>query len=206
MSRRKRTKRWLREHESDAFVQSAKRAGYRSRAAYKLIQLHERDRLFRPGGVVVDLGAAPGGWSQVAAERVRPSGRVVALDRLAMAPLPGVAFVEGDFLDAGVAGRLREILGEARADIVMSDMAPNLSGIRDADQARALELALAALEFAEGVIKPSGTFLVKTFQGDALEGLLQEARPRFSSLVTRKPGASRDRSSEVYVLARGYGV
>lgn len=206
MSRRKRTKRWLREHGRDPFVQSAKRAGYRSRAAYKLLQLDQRDRLFRPGGVVVDLGAAPGGWSQVAAERVGESGKVVALDRLVMAPLPGVVFVEGDFLEAGVADRVAQVLGAARADIVMSDMAPNLSGIRDADQARALELALGALAFAERVIKPSGTLLVKTFQGEALEALMNEARPKFATLVTRKPGASRDRSSEVYVLARGYGV
>jgi 23S rRNA (uridine2552-2'-O)-methyltransferase len=206
MSRGKRNKGWIKEHRRDPFVRSAKRAGYRSRAAYKLIQLDERERIFRPGQVVVDLGAAPGGWSQVAAERVGQAGRVLALDLLAMDPLPGVAFIQGDFLDPALAVALRRELGGAQADIVMSDMAPNISGVRDVDQARVLELTLAALEFAEGVIKPTGTFLVKAFQGGRMDELVSPVKQSFGSVVTRKPGASRDKSAEVYLLARGYGV
>lgn len=206
MSRNKRNRTWLTERQRDKFVQSAKRAGYRSRAAFKLIQLDERDRLFRRGYVVVDLGAAPGGWSQVAAQRVGESGRVVAVDKLPLKPLAGVEFVQGDFLDPQVEGRLRGLLGAVRADIVMSDMAPNMSGIRDADQARALDLGLGALAFAEEVIKPSGTLVVKAFHGDALEKLMKEMRRKFASVAVRKPDASRGKSSEIYLLARGYGV
>lgn len=206
MSRSKRNRRWLKEHQRDNYVQSARRAGYRSRAAYKLIQLDERDTLFRRGDVVVDLGAAPGGWSQVAAARVGDSGRVLAVDKLPLEPLRGVEFIQGDFLDAEVTGRLRDLLGAQRADVVMSDMAPNISGIRDADQARALDLAFAALAFAEDVIRPSGTFVVKAFHGDAQEEMAQKMRPKFASVLVRKPGASRDKSSEIYLVARGYGV
>ena len=206
MSRQKRKRSWLKERRRDNYVQSARRAGYRSRAAYKLIQLDDRDHLFRKGDWVVDLGAAPGGWSQVAAERVGNTGRVLALDRLPLEPLEGVEFIQGDFLDPAVAARLRALLGAERAAIVMSDMAPNISGIKDADQARALELALAALAFAEQVLKPSGTFVVKAFHGVALEEIRDEIRSKFSSLVVRKPGASRDKSSEIYLLARGYGL
>ncbi len=206
MSRGKRNRSWLKEHQRDNYVQSARRGGYRSRAAYKLIQLDERDRLFRRGDVVIDLGAAPGGWSQVAAERVGDSGRVLALDRLVLKPLEGVEFVQGDFLDAAVAERLRTLMGTQRADVVMSDMAPNISGIRDADQARSLNLALGALAFAEDVLKPSGTFVVKAFHGDTLEEIKDQVRRKFASVVVRKPGASRDKSSEIYLLARGYGV
>lgn len=206
MSRGKRNRSWIREHQRDEYVQSAKRAGYRSRAAYKLIQLDERNRLFKPGYLVVDLGAAPGGWSQVAASRIGDSGRVLAVDVLPLAPLAGVEFIQGDFLDDSVAGRLRSLLGAARADVVMSDMAPNISGIRDADQARALDLALGALAFAEEVMKPSGTFVVKAFHGEAMQELMDEVRRKFASVAVRKPGASRDRSSEIYLLARGYSV
>jgi 23S rRNA (uridine2552-2'-O)-methyltransferase len=206
MSRGKRNKRWVREHRQDHFVRSARRAGYRSRAAYKLIQLDERERIFRPGKVVVDLGAAPGGWSQVAADRGGPAGRVLALDLLPMDPLPGVAFIQGDFLDPALVAVLRGELNGARADVVMSDMAPNISGLRDVDQARVLELTLAALEFADAVIEPTGTFLVKAFQGGGIDELLSSVKQRFGSVVIRKPGASRDKSSEVYLLARGYGV
>ncbi len=206
MSRGKRNRSWLKERQRDKYVQSARRSGFRSRAAYKLIQLDERERLFRAGSVVVDLGAAPGGWSQVAAARVGEAGRVVAVDRAPMAPLAGVEFVQGDFLDVAVVERIRDILGTSRADIVMSDMAPNISGIRDADQARALDLALAALAFTEDVIKPSGTFVLKAFHGDALEQLMNEVRQKFAEVSVRKPDASRGKSSEIYLLARGYGV
>ncbi|HSS65077.1 MAG TPA: RlmE family RNA methyltransferase [Gammaproteobacteria bacterium] len=206
MSRSKRKSSWLKERQRDKYVQSARRAGYRSRAAYKLIQMDERDHLFRRGDVVVDLGAAPGGWSQVAAERVGDSGRVLAVDRLPLEPLGRVELVQGDFLDPSTAGRLRDLLGSARADVVMSDMAPNMSGIKDADQARGLELAVSALRFTEDVIAPSGTFVVKAFHGDALEEIKHQVQQRFASVVVRKPGASRDKSSEIYLLARGYGV
>ncbi len=206
MSRGKRNRSWIREHQRDEYVQSAKRAGFRSRAAYKLIQLDERDRLFERGYLVVDLGAAPGGWSQVAASRIGDIGRVLAVDVLPLAPLAGVEFIQGDFLDDSVVNRLKSLLGAARADVVMSDMAPNISGIRDADQARALELALGALSFAEEVIKPSGTFVVKAFHGESMQELMDEVRGKFASVAIRKPGASRDRSSEIYLLARGYSV
>ncbi len=206
MSRSKRNRSWIREHQRDEYVQSAKRAGYRSRSAYKLIQLDERDRLFKRGYLVVDLGAAPGGWSQVAASRIGDSGRVLAVDLLPLVPLAGVEIIQGDFLDDSVADRLRSLLGAARADVVMSDMAPNISGIRDADQARARDLTLGALAFAEAVIKPSGTFVVKAFHGESMQELMDEVRAKFASVVIRKPGASRDRSSEIYLLARGYSV
>ena len=206
MNRGKRNKQWIREHRQDPFVRSAKRAGYRSRAAYKLLQLDERERIFRPGQVVVDLGAAPGGWSQVAADRVGQAGRVLALDLLPMEPLPGVAFIQGDFLDPALVAALRRELEGVRADVVMSDMAPNISGVRDADQAHGLELALAALEFAETLIKPTGAFLVKAFQGVRIDELVSSVKQSFGSVVIRKPGASRDKSSEVYLLARDYGV
>jgi 23S rRNA (uridine2552-2'-O)-methyltransferase len=206
MNRGKCNKQWIREHRQDPFVRSAKRAGYRSRAAYKLLQLDERERIFRPGQVVVDLGAAPGGWSQVAADRVGQAGRVLALDLLPMEPLPGVAFIQGDFLDPALVAALRRELEGVRADVVMSDMAPNISGVRDADQARGLELALAALEFAETLIKPTGAFLVKAFQGVRIDELVSSVKQSFGSVVIRKPGASRDKSSEVYLLARDYGV
>ncbi len=206
MNRGKRNKQWVREHRRDPFVRSAKRAGYRSRAAYKLIQLDERERIFRPGQVVVDLGAAPGGWSQVAADRVGPAGRVLALDLLPMERLPGVAFIQGDFLDPALVAALRRELEGLQADVVMSDMAPNISGVRDADQARGLELALAALEFAEALIKPTGAFLLKAFQGARIDELVSSVKQSFGSVVIRKPGASRGKSSEVYLLARDYGV
>lgn len=206
MSRGKRDRSWLRERLRDKYVQSARRSGYRSRAAYKLIQMDERDHLLRRGDVVIDLGAAPGGWSQVAAARVGDAGRVLAVDRLPLEPLPGVEFIQGDFLDPSVAGRLRALLGAEAVDIVMSDMAPNISGIRHADQARALALALSVLTFAGEVIRPAGTILVKAFHGDALEEIRNQLRQNFASVVVRKPGASRDKSSEIYLLARGYSV
>jgi 23S rRNA (uridine2552-2'-O)-methyltransferase len=175
----------------------------RSRAAYKLDQIAERDRLLKPGMVVVDLGAAPGGWSQVAADRVGPGGRVIALDILDMTPLRGVEFKRGDFRDAAVVAELGRTLGARGADLVLSDMAPNLSGIAATDQARVLELAELALEFAIKHLKPQGNFLVKTFQGAGFEPYLKALRERFASVAVRKPGASRDRSSEVYLVGKG---
>ncbi len=198
-----RGKDWMQEHVADRYVKRARAEGMRSRAAYKLAQIADRDRLLAPGMVVVDLGAAPGGWSQVAIERVGARGRVVALDVLDMAPLHRVTFIRGDFRDVSVLEELERAVG-SKVDLVLSDMAPNLSGIATVDQARALELAELARDFALKHLKPQGNLLVKTFQGPGYEGLLKALRSRFRTVVTRKPEASRSRSSEVYVLAQGF--
>jgi len=200
---RVRGKSWMQEHVTDAYVKRARVEGMRSRAAYKLDEIAARDRLLKPGMVVVDLGAAPGGWSQVAAGRVGPRGRVIALDLLEMPSLAGVTFLCGDFRDDATLAELARVLGGQRADLVLSDMAPNLSGIASSDQARALELAELALDFALKHMKPQGNFLVKTFQGAGFEGYLKILRSRFSAVAVRKPEASRDRSREVYLLGKG---
>jgi 23S rRNA (uridine2552-2'-O)-methyltransferase len=200
---RVRGKSWMQEHVSDAYVKRARAEGMRSRAAYKLDEIAVRDRLLKPGMVVVDLGAAPGGWSQVAAGRVGPRGRVIALDILEMPLLPGVTFLRGDFRDDATLAELERVLAGQRADLVLSDMAPNLSGIASSDQAQALELAELALDFALKHMKPKGNFLVKTFQGAGFEEYLRSLRGRFSAVAVRKPEASRDRSREVYLLGKG---
>ena len=200
---RVRGKNWMQEHVSDAYVKRARAEGMRSRAAYKLDEIAVRDRLLKPGMVVVDLGAAPGGWSQVAARRVGPRGRVIALDILEMPSLPGVTFLRGDFRDDATLVELERVLAGQRADLVLSDMAPNLSGIASSDQAQALELAELALDFALKHMKPKGNFLVKTFQGTGFEEYLRSLRGRFSAVAVRKPEASRDRSREVYLLGKG---
>ena len=200
---RVRGKSWMQEHVTDAYVKRARVEGMRSRAAYKLDEIAARDRLLKPGMVVVDLGAAPGGWSQVAAGRVGPRGRVIALDLLEMPSLPGVTFLRGDFRDDATLAELARVLGGQRADLVLSDMAPNLSGIASSDQARALELAELALDFALKHMKPKGNFLVKTFQGAGFEDYLKILRSRFSAVAVRKPEASRDRSREVFLLGKG---
>jgi 23S rRNA (uridine2552-2'-O)-methyltransferase len=200
---RVRGKSWMQEHVTDAYVKRARVEGMRSRAAYKLDEITARDRLLKPGMVVVDLGAAPGGWSQVAAGRVGPRGRVIALDLLEMPSLPGVTFLRGDFRDDATLAELERMLGGQRADLVLSDMAPNLSGIASSDQARVLELAELALDFALKHMKPKGNFLVKTFQGAGFEDYLKILRSRFSAVAVRKPEASRDRSREVFLLGKG---
>jgi len=200
---RVRGKNWMQEHVSDAYVKRARAEGMRSRAAYKLDEIAVRDRLLKPGMVVVDLGAAPGGWSQVAAGRVGPRGRVIALDILEMPSLAGVTFLRGDFRDDATLAELERVLAGQRADLVLSDMAPNLSGIASSDQAQALELAELALDFALKHMKPKGNFLVKTFQGVGFEEYLRSLRSRFSAVAVRKPEASRDRSREVYLLGKG---
>jgi len=200
---RVRGKSWMQEHVSDAYVKRARAEGMRSRAAYKLDEIAVRDRLLKPGMVVVDLGAAPGGWSQVAAGRVGPRGRVIALDILEMPSLPGVTFLRGDFRDDATLAELERVLAGQRADLVLSDLAPNLSGIASSDQAQALELAELALDFALKHMKPKGNFLVKTFQGTGFEEYLRSLRGRFSAVAVRKPEASRDRSREVYLLGKG---
>jgi 23S rRNA (uridine2552-2'-O)-methyltransferase len=199
----KTSKQWMREHVSDPFVQLAQKEGYRSRAAYKLLEIDARDRLFKPGMVVVDLGAAPGGWSQVAAAKVGRGGKVIALDLLPMDPLAGVDFVQGDFRDDAVLKRLQDLLQGKPVGLVISDMAPNISGVASADQARAMDLAELAMEFALEHLNPEGSFLVKVFQGAGFESFYKLMRSRFTRVVSRKPKASRDRSSEVYLLASG---
>lgn len=200
---RVRGKTWMQEHIADAYVKRARAEGMRSRAAYKLDEIAARDRLLKPGMMVVDLGAAPGGWSQVAAERVGPRGRVFALDLIEMPALPGVMFLRGDFRDNATLEELERALGGQRADLVLSDMAPNLSGIASSDQARAMDLAELALDFALKHMKPQGNFLVKTFQGAGFEDYLKMLQSRFLAVAVRKPDASRDRSREVYLLGKG---
>ena len=200
---RVRGKDWMKEHVADAYVKRARAEGMRSRAAYKLAEIAERDRLLKPGMIVVDLGAAPGGWSQVAAARVGARGRVIALDALEMRGLPGVTFIRGDFLDAGSVEQLERALGDEKVDLVLSDMAPNLSGIASSDQARAMELAELALDFALKHLKPQGNFLVKAFQGAGFDSFLKTLRSHFGSVAVRKPEASRSRSSEVYLVGKG---
>ena len=197
MKRSKTSKQWMREHINDPFVQRAQKEGYRSRAAYKLLEVDERDRLLRPGTVVVDLGATPGGWSQVAAAR---GCKVIALDLLPLQPLPGVEFIQGDFRESDVLAQLEEKLAGRQVGLVISDMAPNISGIGMSDQARAMHLAELALEFALQHLKPGGAFLVKVFQGAGFEAYIRLMRSYFGRVVTRKPRASRDRSSELYLL------
>jgi 23S rRNA (uridine2552-2'-O)-methyltransferase len=199
----KTSKQWMREHVNDPFVQLAQKEGYRSRAAYKLKEIDEKDRLLKPGTVVVDLGATPGGWSQVAAARVGRGGKVIALDLLAMDPLSGVRFIQGDFREEGVLKQLEALLENKPVGLVISDMAPNISGVASADQARAMHLAELAMEFALEHLRPEGSFLVKVFQGAGFEDFLKLMRSHFARVVSRKPRASRDRSSEVYLLGSG---
>lgn len=190
---------WRQQQSEDEYVRKARASGYRARAAFKLLELDRRDRLFRPGQRVVDLGAAPGSWSQVAAERVGARGRVVALDLLPVEPIDGVEIIEGDFHDAAVLTALEACVGD-RVDLVLSDMAPNLSGIADADQARSVALAELALEFARDRLAPGGGFVVKLFQGSGFDPYVAEARKSFSSVKVRKPEASRRESREVYLV------
>lgn len=204
MSRSKTSKAWMREHVNDPFVQKAKAEGYRSRAAYKLLELDRKDRLLVPGQLVVDLGAAPGSWSQVAAAKLGARGRVVAVDLLPMEPLPGVQFVQGDFREQEVLDALLLALGGGKADLVISDLAPNISGIGVSDQARAMHLAELALEFARQCLKPGGSLVVKVFQGVGFTEFLKTMRAAFAKVGSRKPEASRGRSSEMYLLGKGF--
>ncbi|MCY4357452.1 MAG: 23S rRNA (uridine(2552)-2'-O)-methyltransferase RlmE [Gammaproteobacteria bacterium] len=204
MVRSSSSKQWLKEHFDDAWVKRSRLEGYRSRASYKLKEIHNRDGLLRPGMTVVDLGAAPGGWSQVAAELVGSMGRIIACDLLPMDPLPGVQFVQGDFTEQAVLMQLLSVVGDAGADLVISDMAPNLSGIKAIDQPQALYLAELALDLAKTVLKPQAYFLVKLFHGAGLENYRHQLRSCFSKVKIRKPGASRSRSAEIYLLASGW--
>lgn len=204
MARSKSSNSWLAEHFADEYVKRAQQEGYRSRAIYKLMEINERDQLLKPGTVVVDLGAAPGGWAEYARQRLGRSGRVVALDILPMDPLPGVDILQGDFTDQAVLDRLNGVLGGAPVDLVISDMAPNISGVGVADQARAMYLAELALDFAETALRPGGDFLIKTFQGQGFNEYHKRLQQGFDRVVTRKPKASRPRSRETYLLARGF--
>ena len=202
MKRTRTSNAWLREHVNDTFVQRAKAEGYRSRASYKLLEIDDRDHLFRPGDVVVDLGASPGGWSQVAAKRMKGNGRIIALDLLEMEPLRGVEFIQGDFREESVLRILEKSLVDLKVGLVLSDMAPNMSGVPVSDQARVVALAELGLEFSRTWLKPEGAFLVKLFQGYGYEDFVKEMRKTFKTVVTRKPDASRDRSPEVYLLGK----
>jgi len=190
----------MQEHVSDRYVRKAKEEGYRSRAAFKLRELAQQDRLILPGMTVLDLGSAPGGWSQIAAEMVGPKGRVVAVDILEMAALPGVEFIQGDFREDQTLDRLEQALAGRPVDLVLSDMSPNISGIGMVDQARSVHLAELALEFSVKWLKPGGNLLVKTFQGEGFAGLREQMKKSFGRLTARKPDASRSRSPEMYLL------
>jgi 23S rRNA (uridine2552-2'-O)-methyltransferase len=203
MARNKTSKAWMQEHVTDPYVRKAQAEGMRSRAAYKLQQLAERDNLLKPGMVVVDLGSAPGGWSQVASRVVGPEGRVVGVDLLEMLPVPGVRFVQGDFGDDAVLAEVEKLLDGRAVDLVLSDMAPNMSGVASVDQARSIGLAELALDFTVNHLKPQGNFLVKVFQGSGFETLVADIRRRFVQVMIRKPEASRSRSNEVYLVAKG---
>jgi 23S rRNA (uridine2552-2'-O)-methyltransferase len=195
---------WLAEHESDPYVKRAREEGWRSRAVFKLEEIQKQDRILKPGMTVVDLGAAPGGWSQYAARLLDGKGRIIAMDILDMPPLAGVEFLQGDFNDETVLERLLQMVGPARVDLVMSDIAPNMMGIADVDHDRSMQLVELAVDFAGRTLRPGGDFVAKVFQGRAFQPLLAGLRQQFESVKLRKPKASRARSAEVYVLARGY--
>ncbi len=195
-------KQWLRRHVSDPYVRQAKAQGYRSRAAFKLLQIDAKEKILKPGQMVVDLGAAPGGWSQVAADKVKPSGRVIAIDLLPIAPISGVTLLKGDFRSES----LHQALGDAKADVVLSDLSANLSGIGNVDQARALELTGAAIDFCCRSLKPEGVFLAKAFHGEAFDALMARLKSSFRKVKVVKPLASRGESAETYVVARGVGA
>ena len=202
-TRSKSSQRWLKEHFSDPFVKKAKAEGMRSRAAYKLVELVERDRLLRPGMVVVDLGAAPGGWSQWVRQALGERGRVIALDILDMPPLAGVEFLQGDFREDAVLSQLEALLDGTSVDLVLSDMAPNKSGVDAVDMPRAMYLSELAMDFADRHLRVGGDFLIKLFQGVGFDDYVKELRRRYEKVAIRKPAASRKRSPEVYALAQG---
>jgi 23S rRNA (uridine2552-2'-O)-methyltransferase len=206
MARSKSSRRWLDRHVNDAWVQRAQAEGWRSRAAFKLLELDDRDRFLRPGSRVVDLGAAPGGWSQVAAARVGAKGRVIALDVLPMEPVPGVTFLQGDFGTDAVLEALRAEVGARAIDVVISDLAPNVSGVAVVDQPRAMHLAELALDFAGECLVEGGTLVTKLFQGTGFDELVAAVRRSFKRVAVRKPKASRPESREVYLVAQGFHV
>ena len=206
MARSKSSREWLDRHLNDEYVKKAQIDGYRSRAVYKLLEIQQRDQLIQPGDVVVDLGAAPGGWSQVIQKIVTPKGAVFALDILPMEAIDGVTFIEGDFREQQPFDTLREALNGRDVDLVISDMAPNLSGMATVDQPRSIYLCELALDFAVQTLKPGGNFLTKIFQGEGFDAYMRQLRENFASVVARKPQSSRSKSSEVYLIGRDFRV
>lgn len=204
MARSKSSSRWLQEHVNDPFVKQAQKDGYRSRAAYKLLELNEKDKLIRPGMLVMDLGSAPGGWSQVAGHLVGHHGRVIATDILPMDALANVDFIQGDFTEEAVFQQILDYLGERKPDVIISDIAPNISGIDAADQASSIYLVELALDMVRQVLKPGGSFATKLFQGEGSDEYLKEVKKAFTKVSVRKPAASRPRSREVYIVARDF--
>ncbi|MBF8779953.1 23S rRNA (uridine(2552)-2'-O)-methyltransferase RlmE [Pseudomonas fulva] len=195
---------WLREHFNDPFVKQAQKDGYRSRASYKLLEIQEKDRLIRPGMSVIDLGAAPGGWSQVTSRLIGGQGRLIASDILEMDSIPDVTFIQGDFTQDEVLEQILQAVGDSHVDLVISDMAPNMSGTPEVDMPRAMFLCELALDLAGRVLKPGGDFLIKIFQGEGFDQYLKDVRSKFDKVQMRKPSSSRDRSREQYLLARGW--
>ncbi|MFQ3250494.1 23S rRNA (uridine(2552)-2'-O)-methyltransferase RlmE [Glaciecola sp.] len=204
MARSKTSKNWLDEHVNDPYVKKAQVDGYRSRASYKLIEINEKDKLFRPGNVVMDLGSAPGGWSQIVVPLIGDSGRVIASDILPMDGIVGVTFIQGDFTEESVYHEILETLDGNKADVVVSDMSPNLSGVNTTDQYSSIYLVELALDMARNVLKPGGSFCAKVFQGVGYEEYVKDVRTSFSKVLVRKPAASRPRSREVYIVAKGF--
>ncbi|WP_238066951.1 23S rRNA (uridine(2552)-2'-O)-methyltransferase RlmE [Pseudomonas shirazica] len=204
VQRSKSSANWLREHFNDPFVKQAQKDGYRSRASYKLLEIQEKDRLIRPGMSVIDLGAAPGGWSQVTSRLIGGQGRLIASDILEMDSIPDVTFIQGDFTHDEVLQRILEAVGDSHVDLVISDMAPNMSGTPAVDMPRAMFLCELALELATRVLKPGGDFLIKIFQGEGFDVYLKDVRSKFDKVQMRKPSSSRDRSREQYLLGRGF--
>jgi len=204
MAKSKSSHRWLREHFNDPYVKQSHKDGYRSRASYKLLELQEKDKLIRPGHTVLDLGAAPGGWSQVAVKLVGKNGRVIASDILTMDGIAGVEFIEGDFTETQVLDQILAALGEAKADLVISDLAPNMSGVTNIDQPKSMYLVELAVDLAKQALRKKGCFVTKVFQGEGFEALIKDLRGSFERVVSRKPAASRPRSNEIYLVAKGY--
>lgn len=204
MARSKTSQNWLREHFNDPYVKMAQKDGYRSRASYKLLEIQEKDRILRPGNTVIDLGAAPGGWSQVTSRVLGDKGRLIASDILEMDSIPDVTFIQGDFTEESVLAQILEAVGNHPVDLVISDMAPNMSGVKMADQARAMYLCELALDLAGQVLRPGGDFLIKIFQGEGFDVYHKQVRTMFDKVQMRKPLSSRDRSREQYLLARGF--
>ncbi|MDC8832487.1 23S rRNA (uridine(2552)-2'-O)-methyltransferase RlmE [Alteromonas gilva] len=204
MARSKTSKKWMEEHVNDPYVKKAQADGYRSRASYKLIEINDKDKLFRTGSVVMDLGSAPGGWSQIVAPIVGEHGRVIASDILPMDSIIGVDFVQGDFTEEAVYNQILEVLGDDRVDVVISDMAPNLSGVNTTDQYASIYLVELALDMARNVLQPGGSFCAKVFQGVGYEEYVKDVRSSFNKVIVRKPAASRPRSREVYLVASGF--
>jgi len=203
MARSKSSSGWLNEHFNDTYVQKAQELGYRSRAAFKLLEIQEKDKIIKPGMFVVDLGSAPGGWSQVARQFSGNSGKIVAVDILAMDQLAQVDFIQGDFREQETLDSILDLLNNQSPDLVISDMAPNISGVKTADQAKGIYLVELAIELADEVLKPGGNLLVKVFQGQGFEGILKDLKQKYQKVISRKPKASRARSSEIYLLAKG---